>query len=182
MRIIFPGESAEAPRGARSAARAGDRAAPSDGGRGRRQARAAAGRRRPGGLRLRRGGDGRRPDRRAAVRALRPRQELARDLQLHVSARSRRRAPGPERRRDRTPHARRGPVSVVRRAPRSARRRRRARHPHVNFAVVAKSPLPRILTFAEERGWRRLRLLSSAGNTYNRDYHAETLDGHSGRC
>jgi predicted dithiol-disulfide oxidoreductase (DUF899 family) len=49
---------------------------------------------------------------------------------------------------------------------------------HVNFAVVAKSPLPRILTFAEERGWRRLRLLSSAANTYNRDYHAETAEGH----
>jgi predicted dithiol-disulfide oxidoreductase (DUF899 family) len=46
----------------------------------------------------------------------------------------------------------------------------------LNLAVVAKSPLPRILTFAEERGWRRLRLLSSAGNTYNRDYHAETPD------
>jgi len=48
---------------------------------------------------------------------------------------------------------------------------------HVNLAVVAKSPLPRILTFAEERGWRRLRLLSSAGNTYNRDYLSETAEG-----
>ena len=48
---------------------------------------------------------------------------------------------------------------------------------HVNLAVVAKSPLPRILTFAEERGWRRLRLLSSAGNTYNRDYLGETAEG-----
>jgi predicted dithiol-disulfide oxidoreductase (DUF899 family) len=48
---------------------------------------------------------------------------------------------------------------------------------HVNLAVVARSPLPRILTFAEERGWRRLRLLSSAGNTYNRDYLGETAEG-----
>jgi predicted dithiol-disulfide oxidoreductase (DUF899 family) len=48
---------------------------------------------------------------------------------------------------------------------------------HVNLAVVAKAPLPRILTFAEERGWQRLRLLSSAGNTYNRDYLAETAEG-----
>ncbi|HKH14459.1 MAG TPA: DUF899 family protein [Solirubrobacterales bacterium] len=48
---------------------------------------------------------------------------------------------------------------------------------HVNFAVVAKSPLQRILTFAKERGWQRLRLLSSAANTYNRDYHAETEEG-----
>ena len=30
---------------------------------------------------------------------------------------------------------------------------------------------------AEERGWRRLRILSSAGNTYNRDYLAETPEG-----
>jgi predicted dithiol-disulfide oxidoreductase (DUF899 family) len=49
---------------------------------------------------------------------------------------------------------------------------------HVNLAVVAKAPLRRILTFAEERGWRRLRLLSSAGNTYNRDYLGETAEGH----
>jgi predicted dithiol-disulfide oxidoreductase (DUF899 family) len=47
----------------------------------------------------------------------------------------------------------------------------------VNLAVVAKAPLTRVLTFAEERGWRRLRLLSSAGNTYNRDYLAETDEG-----
>jgi len=47
----------------------------------------------------------------------------------------------------------------------------------INLAVVAKSPLPRIVTFAKERGWRRLRLLSSAGNTYNRDYHSETAEG-----
>ena len=47
----------------------------------------------------------------------------------------------------------------------------------VNLAVVAKAPLPRLLAFAGERGWRRLRLLSSAGNTYNADYSAETPDG-----
>jgi predicted dithiol-disulfide oxidoreductase (DUF899 family) len=48
---------------------------------------------------------------------------------------------------------------------------------HINFVVVAKTSLPRLLTFARERAWRRLRLLSSAGNTYNRDYHAETVEG-----
>jgi predicted dithiol-disulfide oxidoreductase (DUF899 family) len=48
----------------------------------------------------------------------------------------------------------------------------------VNLAVVARSALPRVLTFADERGWRRLRLLSSAGNTYNRDYLGETAEGH----
>ena len=49
---------------------------------------------------------------------------------------------------------------------------------HLNLAVVAKAPLPRVLTFARERGWRNLRVLSSAGNTYNRDYFAETAPGH----
>ena len=48
---------------------------------------------------------------------------------------------------------------------------------HVNLVVVAKAPLPRVLIFSAERGWRRLRLLSSAGNTYNRDYLGETTDG-----
>jgi predicted dithiol-disulfide oxidoreductase (DUF899 family) len=47
----------------------------------------------------------------------------------------------------------------------------------VNFAVVAQAPLDRILTFAEERGWRRLRLLSSHGTTFKRDYHGETAEG-----
>jgi predicted dithiol-disulfide oxidoreductase (DUF899 family) len=49
---------------------------------------------------------------------------------------------------------------------------------HINLAVVAKAPPDRILTFAEERGWRRLRLLSSTANSYNRDYLAETAEGH----
>jgi predicted dithiol-disulfide oxidoreductase (DUF899 family) len=47
----------------------------------------------------------------------------------------------------------------------------------VNLAVVAKAPIDRVLTFGRERGWRRLRLLSSAGTTYNRDYLAESPDG-----
>jgi predicted dithiol-disulfide oxidoreductase (DUF899 family) len=48
---------------------------------------------------------------------------------------------------------------------------------HINLAIVAKTSLPRLLAFAEERGWRRLRFLSSATNTYNLDYHAETPEG-----
>ncbi len=47
----------------------------------------------------------------------------------------------------------------------------------VSLAVAAKAPLPRILAHARQRGWRRLRLLSSAQNTYNRDYHGENTDG-----
>jgi predicted dithiol-disulfide oxidoreductase (DUF899 family) len=49
---------------------------------------------------------------------------------------------------------------------------------HINLAVVAKAPIDRILTYARERSWRRLRLVSSAGNSYNRDYHGETAEGH----
>ena len=46
----------------------------------------------------------------------------------------------------------------------------------VNLAVAAKAPIERVLAFARERGWRRLRVLSSAGTSYNRDYLAETAD------
>lgn len=46
-----------------------------------------------------------------------------------------------------------------------------------NLAAVAKSPHERIRTFASGRGWRNLRLLSSATNTYNRDYYGESAEG-----
>jgi predicted dithiol-disulfide oxidoreductase (DUF899 family) len=49
---------------------------------------------------------------------------------------------------------------------------------HINLVVVAKTPLPRLLNFARERGWRWLRLLSSEANSYNRDYLAETDEAH----
>jgi predicted dithiol-disulfide oxidoreductase (DUF899 family) len=47
----------------------------------------------------------------------------------------------------------------------------------VNLAVAGKAPTKHTLKFAAERGWRRLRLLSSIGTTYNRNYLAETADG-----
>ena len=47
----------------------------------------------------------------------------------------------------------------------------------LNLAVVAKTTLPRLSTFSREHGWRHLRLLSSAGNSYNRDYHGEDTEG-----
>jgi predicted dithiol-disulfide oxidoreductase (DUF899 family) len=47
----------------------------------------------------------------------------------------------------------------------------------INFAVVAKSPIARIRELARGRGWNNLRLLSSANNTYNRDYHGESPKG-----
>jgi predicted dithiol-disulfide oxidoreductase (DUF899 family) len=43
----------------------------------------------------------------------------------------------------------------------------------VNLVVVAKSPPARIREIARSRGWRNVRLLSSAGNSYNADYFAE---------
>lgn len=43
----------------------------------------------------------------------------------------------------------------------------------VALAVTAKSPIERIRDFARGRGWTRLRLVSSAGSSYQRDYHGE---------
>ena len=47
----------------------------------------------------------------------------------------------------------------------------------VNFAIVAKSPIERVREFAKERGWRNLRILSSADSTYNTDYQGENAKG-----
>lgn len=47
----------------------------------------------------------------------------------------------------------------------------------IGLAVVAKSDPARIRTFAHDRGWRHLRLLSSRNNSYNRDYQAQTPEG-----
>ncbi len=40
--------------------------------------------------------------------------------------------------------------------------------------IVAKSPLARLLTLARERGWAHLKFLSTAGNTYDRDYFGDS--------
>lgn len=52
--------------------------------------------------------------------------------------------------------------------------------PHIEqrlaLVVVSESPAPRLRAFADERGWA-LRLLSTAGNTYNRDYFGKTPEG-----
>lgn len=47
----------------------------------------------------------------------------------------------------------------------------------IGVVVVAKNPIEKIRTHADSRGWDRLRLLSSANNSYNRDYYGE-VDGH----
>ncbi|HZZ04655.1 DUF899 family protein [Paraburkholderia sp.] len=47
----------------------------------------------------------------------------------------------------------------------------------VAFAVIGRSPIDKLVAFRKERGWRHLRLYSSGGNTFNRDYAAEDPDG-----
>jgi predicted dithiol-disulfide oxidoreductase (DUF899 family) len=47
----------------------------------------------------------------------------------------------------------------------------------INVAIVAKAPLERVLAHAKARGWHRMRLLSSANNTFNLDYHGEDDEG-----
>ncbi|PTE09941.1 DUF899 family protein [Mesorhizobium helmanticense] len=46
-----------------------------------------------------------------------------------------------------------------------------------NFAVVGKTALENMLTLGGDRGWKNMRLISSAGNDFKRDYHAEAEDG-----
>jgi predicted dithiol-disulfide oxidoreductase (DUF899 family) len=54
-----------------------------------------------------------------------------------------------------------------------------ARHviQRASLVVIAKSPIARIIGHAKQRGWRSLRLLSSAANSYNADYHGENAKG-----
>lgn len=46
----------------------------------------------------------------------------------------------------------------------------------VAFAVIARSPISRMMAFAKERGWHHLPLYSSQGNRFNQDYAAEAPD------
>jgi predicted dithiol-disulfide oxidoreductase (DUF899 family) len=47
----------------------------------------------------------------------------------------------------------------------------------MNFAVIAKAPLPKLRAWAHQRGWDGLRVLSSFGTTFNADVGAEDGDG-----
>jgi predicted dithiol-disulfide oxidoreductase (DUF899 family) len=54
--------------------------------------------------------------------------------------------------------------------------------PHVealgaNIAAVAKAPIERVAAFAAHRGWRNLKLVSAANNSFKRDYHGEDEAG-----
>ncbi|QPC91368.1 DUF899 family protein [Mesorhizobium sp. INR15] len=46
-----------------------------------------------------------------------------------------------------------------------------------NFAVVAKTALENLTALGRDRGWKNMRLVSSAGNSFKRDYNAEADDG-----
>lgn len=45
------------------------------------------------------------------------------------------------------------------------------------LAVVARSPLERLVAFKKERGWNHLKLYSNPDGEYARDYHAVLADG-----
>ncbi|RKP55743.1 DUF899 family protein [Pararobbsia silviterrae] len=45
------------------------------------------------------------------------------------------------------------------------------------LAVVARSPIERLVAFKNERGWRHLKLYSNPDGSYARDYHAVLPDG-----
>ena len=47
----------------------------------------------------------------------------------------------------------------------------------IDLVVVARAPVERLAALAEARGWRSLRLLSSAGSRFPADYHLESPDG-----
>jgi predicted dithiol-disulfide oxidoreductase (DUF899 family) len=43
----------------------------------------------------------------------------------------------------------------------------------INLAAVAKAPIAEFAAHGDRRGWRHMRLLSSAPTSYNADYHGE---------
>jgi predicted dithiol-disulfide oxidoreductase (DUF899 family) len=47
----------------------------------------------------------------------------------------------------------------------------------VALAVVARSPIERLIAFKRERGWRALRLFSDTTGEFSKDYYAITDDG-----
>lgn len=53
--------------------------------------------------------------------------------------------------------------------------------PHImqraSFVLVAKAEISKLRSFARQRGWDRIRLLSSPDTTFNRDFGMENADG-----
>jgi len=46
-----------------------------------------------------------------------------------------------------------------------------------NLAVVAGAPIAQLAAFARDRGWKHIRLLSAAGNSFRRHYGGDGADG-----
>jgi predicted dithiol-disulfide oxidoreductase (DUF899 family) len=47
----------------------------------------------------------------------------------------------------------------------------------IALAIVARSPIERLVAFKRERGWRHLKLYSDLNGLFSRDYHAIADDG-----
>jgi predicted dithiol-disulfide oxidoreductase (DUF899 family) len=47
----------------------------------------------------------------------------------------------------------------------------------IALAVVARSPIERLIAFKKERGWRNLKLYSDVSGDFSRDYHAVSKEG-----
>ena len=50
----------------------------------------------------------------------------------------------------------------------------------IALAVIARSPIERLVAFKQERGWRYLKLYSDTSGDYSRDYHALAPSGEEG--
>jgi predicted dithiol-disulfide oxidoreductase (DUF899 family) len=48
---------------------------------------------------------------------------------------------------------------------------------NIALAIVARSPIQRLVAFKKERGWRGLKLYSDTSGEFSRDYHALSADG-----
>jgi predicted dithiol-disulfide oxidoreductase (DUF899 family) len=49
--------------------------------------------------------------------------------------------------------------------------------PNLDFAIVAAADLPSLRSYARQRGWNRLRLLSAGSNTFKYDLGSENKEG-----
>ncbi|OOG38090.1 DUF899 family protein [Rhodanobacter sp. C05] len=50
-------------------------------------------------------------------------------------------------------------------------------HQRIALAVVARSPIERLVAFKQERGWRDLKLYSDTNGNFSRDYHGIDKNG-----
>jgi predicted dithiol-disulfide oxidoreductase (DUF899 family) len=46
-----------------------------------------------------------------------------------------------------------------------------------NLVIVAKAPIAQVAAFARDKGWKNLRLLSAAANSFRSDYGGDDADG-----